>query len=99
MRESQANERLALAPRLRYRAVGEDGVVVHLDSGRVIVVNEVGLYIIQQLKEPMTRRSLIDAIVKEFNVAAPEAEQDLEQYLQELEAEQLLQNPATESGN
>lgn len=99
MRESQANDHIALVPRLRYRAVGDEGVLIHLDSGRVIVVNEVGLYIIQQLKEPMTRQSLIDAIVNEFNVVAAEAEQDLEHYLQELEAEHLLQAPAVGPGN
>jgi hypothetical protein len=93
----QADDRIALAPRLRYRAVGDEGVLVHLDSGRVIVVNEVGLYIIQQLKRPMTRQSLVDAIVNEFNVAAPEAEQDLERYLLELGSEQVLEPPTVGS--
>ena len=92
-----SNDPVALTPRLRYRAVGDDGVLVHLDSGRVIVVNEVGLYILQQLKQPMTRRALVEAIVGEFNVSTQDAEQDLERYLAELETEQLLQRSALEA--
>ncbi len=41
MRIHATNEQIALTSRLRYRAVGDEGVLVHLDNGRVIVVNEV----------------------------------------------------------
>ena len=37
------NEQITLSSRLRYRSVGNEGVLINLDSGRVIVVNEVGL--------------------------------------------------------
>lgn len=93
MTKPQMDNRIALTSRLRYRAVGEDGVLVHLDSGRVIVVNDVGLHIIEQLTQPMTERALIDAIIAEFSVTAADAERDLACFLEELRAEQLLAPP------
>ena len=75
---------------MRHRAVGEDGVLVHLDSGRVIVVNEVGHYIVQMLEQPMSRKALVAALVNEFDVSAEQAETDIDTFLNELGNEQLV---------
>lgn len=99
MHESPAANQITLTSRLRYRAVGAEGVLVHLDSGRVIVVNEVGLFVIQQLSRPRTRQDLVQALVDEFNVTASQAESDLEYYLVELAAEQVLATPAAATGD
>ncbi|MCB1703985.1 MAG: PqqD family protein [Halioglobus sp.] len=95
MADQATPDLLALTPRLRYRAVGDEGVVVHLDRGRVTVVNELGLHIIRLLQQPMSRESLVTAIVTEFEVGAAEAEADLARFLDELAAEQLLAPPAS----
>jgi hypothetical protein len=79
-------------PRVRHRAVGEDGVMVHLDSGRVIVVNEVGHYIVQLLDQPMSREALVASLVAEFDVSAAQAEADLDLFLGELGTEQLVEH-------
>jgi hypothetical protein len=84
-------ETISLIPRVRHRAVGEDGVLVHLDSGRVIVVNEVGHYIVQQLEQPMSREALVEAVVAEFDVSAEQAEKDIDLFLDELGSEQLVE--------
>ena len=90
MHETASNETISLTDQVRFRAVGEDGVLVHLESGRVIVVNEVGLYIVQQLKKSRTRSKLISSIVSEFEVSAEQAEADLDAFLAELDQEQIL---------
>lgn len=90
MTEQTTDNLVTLTRRLRYRAVGDEGVVVHLDRGRVTVVNELGLYIIKLLQQPMSRRSLVEAIVTEFEVSAFQAEADLAQFLDELAEEHLL---------
>jgi hypothetical protein len=74
--------------------VGADGVLVHLDNGRVIVVNEVGLHIVRALGEPRTREELAASIASAFDVAVERAAADLELYLAELEREQLLEQGA-----
>jgi hypothetical protein len=77
---------------VRHRVVGEDGVLVHLDSSRVIVVNEVGRYIVQLLDQPTSRKALIASLVAEFDVSAEQAEADLDLFLGELANEQLVEH-------
>ena len=78
--------------RVRHRAVGEDGVLVHLDSGRVIVVNEVGHYIVQMLAQPLSRKALVASLVAEFDVSTQLAEQDVDLFLDELSKERLVEH-------
>ena len=63
---------------------------MHLDSGRILVVNEVGLHIINTLTEPSTHRELIASIEEQFDVSSECAAIDLEAFLAELEREQVL---------
>lgn len=93
---TQRTDSLLLSPRVRHRAVGQDGVVVHLENGRVLVVNEVGLRIIELLAEPINRAALAARIAEEFEVTAEDAEADLDHYLDELDAEQVLANHTTD---
>ncbi len=90
MHETAGNETISLTDQVRFRAVGEDGVLVHLESGRVIVVNEIGLHIVQQLNESKTRVDLTSSIVSEFEVSIEQAETDLDAFLAELDQEQIL---------
>ena len=87
---SLSDKKISLASRVRHRAVGEDGVLVNLDSGRVIVVNEVGLYIVQVLDQAMSRKELAASVAAEFDVSADQAEADLDRFLGQLDDEQLL---------
>jgi hypothetical protein len=82
---------ICLSDQVRHRAVGDDGIVVHLRNGRVIVVNEVGLYIIQLLQKPKNRRFLIRSIISEFDVAADQAELDLVKFLNSIGQEDILE--------
>lgn len=92
MIESQDTKQIMLTSQVRYRAVGGDGVLVHLENGRVIVVNEVGLFIVQQLDSPRTSHQLAAAISLEFEVTENQAKSDLEVYLAELDNEQVLEH-------
>jgi hypothetical protein len=85
------NSKLSLSPQVRHRALEDDGIVVHLLNGRVIVVNEVGLYIIQSLEKPKTRKSLLESITNEFDVAPQQAESDLVQFLNDLGQEDIIE--------
>ena len=84
-------ETISLIPRVRHRAVGEDGVMVHLDSGRVIVVNEVGHYIVRLLDQPISRKALAASLLAEFDVSAEQAEVDIDLFLDEIGNEQLVE--------
>jgi hypothetical protein len=76
---------------VRYRRVGDDGVLVHLDSGRVIAVNEAGLYIVEQLSQgAQSRAALIAGLTARFETDAEQAGTDLDRYLEALSQEQVL---------
>lgn len=83
-------ESVGLNKRVRFRTVADEGVLVHLDSARVIVVNEVGLRIVQLLEKTSNRKELIDCIASEFEVTQGQAAADIEHFLAELEKEQVL---------
>lgn len=84
-------EQIRLSDRVRYRAVAEEGVLVHMENGRVLVVNEVGLHCVQVLGErPMTRAELAESVVGAFEVETAQAEFDVAAFLDQLRAEQAI---------
>jgi len=87
-----SQEQLSLISSIRHRAVDDEGVLVHLENGRVIIVNEVGLYIVKQLASPMTRQALTQAIALHFDIDTDTAASDLDVYIAELDKEQILQH-------
>jgi len=90
---------LSINPRVRFRAVGDEGVLVHIDNGRVVVVNDVGLFLVDQLQQPRSRDELSRAMVDCFNVSPDQAATDLDSYLAELAAEDLLASASTGTAN
>jgi len=85
MAETANEQRFRISGRVRHRAVVGEGVLVHLDSGRVLVVSEVGLSLVQRLAEgAMTVTELADAVVREFEVESERARADVEVFLGQL---------------
>jgi len=91
MQKNGKDTKIQLTAQIRHRAVEEEGVLIHLDNGRVIVVNEVGLFIVQQLDMPVTPKELTAAIAGEFDISTDQAAKDLEKFLAELDAEQAIE--------
>ena len=91
--ETSSTETIRLVSRVRHRDVAGEGVLVHLDSGRVVVVNEVGHFLVRMLEQPMSREALVDALVAEFDVTAEQAEADIDVFLDELRNEQIVEQP------
>lgn len=90
MTEAQNIESFSLSPRVRYRAVGDEGVIVHLDSARVIVVSEVGLRVLEALTVQRTREALAAMIADEFVVTELQAKEDIDVFLAQLGKEQIV---------
>lgn len=89
-KQSLSDKFVQLDSRVRYRAVGDEGVLVHLDSGRVIVINEVGLHLVQLLERPVTPEALTQSVAQSFAVSPDQARADIATYLEAMAAEQLL---------
>ena len=84
-------QRFALTSKIRFRAIDDDGVLIHLDSGRVIVVNGVALRIIELLEDsPRSEADLAREIVSEYDVKKATALSDVRLFLDELKSEDVL---------
>lgn len=81
---------LTLAPRMRHRRIGDEGVLINLDSSKVLVLSEVGLRVVELLNGSSTLSQLVTAITEEFEVGDDQARSDIGAFLSELEAEQVL---------
>jgi hypothetical protein len=60
-------------PNVRLTALEGEGVVLHLDDRRYFTVNATGLTLLESLVEPRTMEELVAALVREYEVAEPEA--------------------------
>ena len=84
-------QRISLNTRVRFRELGEEGVVVQMDSGRVVVVNQVGLRIIQLLSDSRSMDELVTTIHTEFEVTRENAHEDIVVFLDDLDDEIILE--------
>ena len=81
-----------------YRAVGDDGgLVVQPSRSEVQVLNPVGSKVYALLDGQHTVAQIVDAVVEEFDVSVEQAEQDVGDFLDDLEARGMLE-AVTETG-
>lgn len=71
--------------------LGEEAVVLHLDSGVYYGMEGVGPRIWQLLEEPRTGREIRDVLLEEFEVGKDRLEADLRSFLGELRDEGLIE--------
>jgi Coenzyme PQQ synthesis protein D (PqqD) len=70
-------------PNIRLTALEGEGVVLHLDDRRYFTVNATGLTLLESLVEPRTMDELVAVLVREYQVAAPEASATAQAFLKQ----------------
>ena len=68
----------------RYRNIGDEGVVVRQTTGEVLVLNEIGVRVLDLLETTMPVSGLLDALDAEYAIDRATLERDVLAYLQEL---------------
>lgn len=68
----------------RARLTDGTGVMTDATSLRMLSLNETGLFLVEGLVSGLGPEALVERVVAEFNVSAPEARRDLEKFLEEL---------------
>ena len=68
----------------RYRNIGGEGIVVRQTAGEVLVLNEVGVRVLDLLAKGGTVDSVVEAVAADYEVDAATAESDVIAYAQEL---------------
>jgi len=61
------------------------GVMTDAVSMRILSLNETGIFLVEGLVSGLGLDTLVERLVGEFRVSAPEARQDLERFLGELD--------------
>lgn len=76
--------------KLNSLAISDNGFIFKPSTGESFTTNELGLIIINYLKEGKTADEIINAIMDEFDVDAIVAARDLYEYLDFLKRENML---------
>lgn len=73
-----------LPPDVRYRAVGGEGVVVRQAEAEVIVLNRLGIRVLEEIDAARPVSVIVETLLQQFAVERETLERDLGAYLDEL---------------
>ncbi|VAW25080.1 hypothetical protein MNBD_BACTEROID04-1374 [hydrothermal vent metagenome] len=76
--------------KLNSLAISDNGFIFKPSTGESFTTNDLGLFIINLLKEGKSGEEIISAITEEFEVDTITAERDLYDYLDFLRAEKMI---------
>ncbi|SMP04266.1 PqqD family protein, HPr-rel-A system [Desulfurobacterium pacificum] len=77
--------------KLNRLAINDEGFIFDPETGNSYTVNEVGLFILKQLKEGKGESEILDALVENYEVEREEAEKDLIDFLEQLRLMGILE--------
>jgi hypothetical protein len=80
-----------------YSEIGEEAVILDINSGVYYGLNEVGVEIWNWLQEPKTATDILHLLLEEYEVTREQAEQDLNEILQEMSTAGLINVVETET--
>ncbi len=76
---------------VRYRSIADEGIVLLQDEGEVLVVNGVGVRIVELIGEGSTLPQILTALETEYDVEPEQLRTDVRTYLAELEDAGVLE--------
>lgn len=71
-------------PHARFRVMDDEGIFVLQDAGEVLVVNEVGAFIVEQLKARHSLDEVVTSVTERYAVDAERARSDTTSLVDEL---------------
>ena len=75
---------LRVQKHIRWRLVGDEGVVLNQDQGEVLVLNKLGIRILELLENSVKVGDLTEVLLQEYEVDAATLETDIQKYIDEL---------------
>jgi Coenzyme PQQ synthesis protein D (PqqD) len=75
----------------RNLAISENGFVFNPSTGDSFSVNEIGVFIINKIKEGKSKNEILEAIATEYNAEKTTIEKDFVEYLKNLSNHQLVE--------
>jgi len=75
----------------RYRSVGGEGIVVRQTAGEVLVLNEVGVRVLDLLASGKRVGQVVDTLAGEYDVDSATLERDVPVYIRELLEAEIIE--------
>ena len=91
MSDAETERRFRQKPRIAWREIDGEAVLVDPVRGRMLVLNDTGLYLWQALELPKNTGELADSLCAEFAVSAETATRDVNVFLESLRERNLLE--------
>lgn len=92
------SERVSVAPDVLFRLVGEEGVLLNLNTTLYLGLNPVGTRMWSVLSNASSIQAAYDELLQEFEVEPAQLRADLEEFIDQLLGQKLIvAGPAIES--
>lgn len=82
--------KVQLDPELLYSKIGDEIVLLTIDSGKYFKVDAVGSRIWEIIKEPTTIKTLLNQLIEEYEVSFEECQQDVMSFMERLQKDELI---------
>ncbi len=92
-------DKITIAPQAVARKVGEELVILHLESGTYFGLDPVGARIWELIGEEKTLAEVCEAMLEEYDVPREDIERDTMNLLEELLAQDLITPSYSEHGS
>jgi Coenzyme PQQ synthesis protein D (PqqD) len=84
-------ERVTVAPDVLFRLVGEEGVLVNLNTEVYLGLNPVGTRMWNALSGASSIQSAYEELLREYEVEPAQLRADLEEFIDQLRSQKLIQ--------
>ena len=81
---------IQLDPELLYSKIGEEIVLLTIESGKYFKVDAVGSRIWEIIKEPTTIQALLNQLTEEYEVPFDQCQKDIMPFIEQLQADKLI---------
>lgn len=76
---------------IRYRSIADEGIVLRQDEGEVLVVNGIGVRVVELISEGITLPQILDTLETEYDVEPAQLRTDVITYIAELKDAGVLE--------
>ena len=94
------SERVTVAPDVLFRVVGDEGVLVNLNTQLYLGLNPVGTRMWSLLSSASSIQAAYDELLREYEVQPAQLRSDLEEFIDQLLRQTLIEaGPGTQEGH
>lgn len=86
----ELNTKIQLDPELLYSKIGDEIVLLEIESGKYFKIDSVGSQIWEIIKEPITIESICQQLVEAYDVSLEKCYKDVLPFIERLQNDKLI---------